>query len=314
MLAVLFLLGASIAAGAMVGFEMDGGDDEAENYEGQSDHAEIEANAEEGARGAAPGLETLVSEAPSVVSQVSDAPGVPEVPAVTTLLSETTEVETMIGETAGEWLGVDVEEEASDLWSAEAGAGEAVTEGTLDPPEDALDLGAAENPEAETIVDADGGDAGGEVHDWKGSDDPVVIEEFDPEVDLLQVTLFTPPGADGVDVELGTSEDGQDGEIRANDRLVAIVKGNPDLNPETLVFDLQDSPDADAGEGSDGSEKGSEQVASDQDDDHRGRGRGHAYGRDGHDGDDHPGRGHAYGHDNHEDGHDRGRGKGKGRG
>lgn len=79
----------------------------------------------------------------------------------------------------------------------------------------------------------------GEVQDWDASMPPVEVHAFTPREDVLQVALRVPPGSDGVSVEVAPSEDWQDGEVRAGDHLVAILRGAPDVLPEDLLVTFE---------------------------------------------------------------------------
>jgi hypothetical protein len=184
-----------------------------------------------------------------------------------------------------------------------------------------LEPGWAETLETEAVVsDADVPD-GAEVLEWTSAQEPVEITDFVPGEDILSITIIAEQGIDGVDVEIAPSADGLDGEVRANDQLLAVIRGAPDIEPDAFQFDLVggdedtasegDAVDTEAAEGSAVSDPvppekgGSGASTAPEDDGHPGRGN--AYGHDKAGG----GRGHAYayGLDKMDDGGSNGKGK-----
>ncbi len=206
MLATLSLIGTSIAVGSFVDLDMDDGDDaigeETFGVDPTSDGAEL---LDEG------NMETLVEDASDTASVVPEQPG----------------RNAMIGHGSLGAFGLD----APDVLSPKGDEGE--LEGTR------LDL--AEAPEAEAVVSDADVPEGGQVLEWTSAEDPVEITDFVPGEDILAITIIAEQGIDGVDVEIAPSADGQDGEVRANDQLLAVIRGAPDIEPEAFQFDLVDA-------------------------------------------------------------------------
>ena len=226
MLAALFFLGVSVAAVSVAGFGALDGDEQSEDDASSGALAETSAGSEGGPEPEGPvGFAPLVSDAPPMVGDT--------------------------GETGWDWSGIG--EDAPLLPQGDGGDTPAVPLGgnpgaplsPVDGPgspsgsdlSDALLPEGANTPE----VGMEGFEAV-EVREWVSPGDPVDITGFDPGDEILHVTLFASPDAEAVDVELAPSSNGQDGEIRVSDQVLAVIRGVPEITSETVRFSLADLP------------------------------------------------------------------------
>jgi hypothetical protein len=66
-----------------------------------------------------------------------------------------------------------------------------------------------------------------------------VVTDFRRGEDLLDVAIFAAPGVETVEVDLAASADGRDTCLRANGRVLAILRGVPDADFDDFRITVQ---------------------------------------------------------------------------